>query len=282
MLFIWLCFALSVSLAQAQELPRSSQICEITQNIGLTKVKIKYNRPNIRGREVWGKLVPYEEVWRAGANEATSIEFEHDVQVGGQALKAGRYAIFVIPRKKTPWTVIFTDKPDVWGTDYDPKDKVLSFNVLPEKCYFCESLTYQFAHITENSANLVLAWEKLTISFSIVTDTKERALNNIETAIANAAEDEWQVYVRSARYYKDKQIDSEKAMQWAEKAIEINPEHFLAYWVKAELLAEKEDFHKAVEIAKTAISYGKQSKEGDFSYEVQILQQIANWERKVK
>jgi hypothetical protein len=145
------------------------------QRIGFTDVTIKYHRPRVKARDIWGGLVPYDEVWRAGANEATFIEFSGDVKINGNELPAGAYSFFAIPTEKE-WTLIFnnvTKRPDsdrdLWGTMYDSvKDQdALRLTVKPEAAPFQERLIYIFPNPSETSSDVTLWWEKLKISFTV-------------------------------------------------------------------------------------------------------------------
>lgn len=150
--------------------PRVSPMASVSQTIGeSTEITVTYNRPGVKGREIWGKLVPYDKVWRSGANEATTISFSDDVQIEGQALAAGTYALFTIPAKNE-WTVIFNKKADQWGAyDYDSKDDALRIKTTAETASNMEWLDYAFEQLDGASAVLALRWEKLKVPFRIET-----------------------------------------------------------------------------------------------------------------
>lgn len=150
--------------------PRVSPMASVSQTIGeSTEITVTYNRPGVKGREIWGKLVPYDKVWRSGANEATTISFSDDVQIEGQALAAGTYALFTIPAKNE-WTVIFNKKADQWDAyDYDSKDDALRIKTTAETASNMEWLDYAFEQLDGASAVLALRWEKLKVPFRIET-----------------------------------------------------------------------------------------------------------------
>ena len=158
---------------------RLSPNASVSQTIGFTKVTIDYCRPGVKGRKIWGGLVPYNKVWRAGANEATKFTFSKDVTINGHKLAAGSYAFFTIPTKDE-WTLIFNGFPDQWGLDYEKhKDKdVLKIKVKPVEHTFQERLEYNFSNMDvektgmKNSANVNLDWDKLRVSFKVVANTK--------------------------------------------------------------------------------------------------------------
>ena len=159
---------------------RVSPKASVSQTIGFTDVTISYSRPGVKGRKIWGGLVPYDKVWRAGANEATKITFSKDVAINGKKLAAGSYAFFAIPTQNE-WTLIFNKVADTWGAfSYDKnKDQdALKIKVKPEEHEFQEWLEYNFSNMDvqkagmNNSANVNLDWEKLRVSFKVEAETK--------------------------------------------------------------------------------------------------------------
>jgi hypothetical protein len=138
------------------------------QVVGFTEVKISYSRPAVKNREIWGKLVPYNTVWRAGANEATKVTFSSDVIIEGKSLKAGSYSFFTIPNKNE-WTIIFNKVADQWGAfQYNESEDALRIKVKPKKSnHFHEWLTYEITKTDDYSAIISLVWEKLKIEFKV-------------------------------------------------------------------------------------------------------------------
>ncbi len=146
---------------------RLSPKAEVMQQVGLTDVKISYGRPGVKGRTIWGKLVPYDAVWRAGANEATKITFSTDVVIEGKKLKKGSYSFFTIPGKKE-WTIIFNKVADQWGAfEYNESQDALRIKVKPEKGNWQEWLAYTISKVTDTSAIIRLEWEKLRVPFKV-------------------------------------------------------------------------------------------------------------------
>ncbi|PIY08905.1 MAG: hypothetical protein COZ18_09890 [Flexibacter sp. CG_4_10_14_3_um_filter_32_15] len=263
------------------ELPRKSSISTLIQEIGLTEFFVRYSRPSVKGRKkhIWGELVPYRKVWRAGANEATTIEFSSDVKINGKPLKKGKYAIFVIPQKKGDWTFIFNTAVDSWGKEaYNEANDVLRVNATVEKSKFQETLAYDFDKIVENEATFILRWECKLARITIQVNTVEEAKKNIAAAISKYPND-WQVLVRSAGYYKNEKIELRQALEWANQAIKLKNDHYLPYWVKSEILALESDYKGAVENAQKALEVGKD--DANFIYAQTIQAQIDNWLLKV-
>ncbi len=155
--------------AQKKEPPRLSPKAFVGQTIGYTDVKITYGTPGVKGRKIWGGLVPYGKVWRTGANEATTIEFSTDVMVNGHPVPKGKYALFTIPNPDE-WTIILNKVADQWGAfKYDPKEDLLRFKVKPVEHEFRERLMFSIDYKTPYSADVNIDWEKLRVSFTIDT-----------------------------------------------------------------------------------------------------------------
>jgi hypothetical protein len=146
----------------------------VKQTVGFTDVTIEYSRPGVKGRTIWGGLVPYDVVWRAGANEATKITFETDVKINGRKLKAGSYSFFAIPEKNN-WTLIFNKVSDQWGAfEYNETEDALRINVEPEKGdeFWQEWLAYSITKTSDNTAVIRLEWEKLKVPFAVEVETE--------------------------------------------------------------------------------------------------------------
>ncbi len=156
---------------------RISPKASITETIGITDVTISYSRPGVKGRKIWGDLVPYNKVWRAGANEATEIIFSGDVLINGKKLRAGSYGFFVIPREKN-WTIIFNKVADQWGAfEYNESEDALRLNVTPQTSNFHEWLDYTLENMVvnqhgKNSAVVCLNWDKIKVPFTVEADVK--------------------------------------------------------------------------------------------------------------
>lgn len=160
----------AICYSQNEKKVRISPKALVQQTVGFTDVKIEYSRPGVKGRTIWGGLVPYNVVWRAGANEATKITFTDDVTINGKKLKAGSYSFFAIPTKNN-WTLIFNKVADQWGAfEYNEAEDALRIEVTPEEGYWQEWLAYTFEKTSDNSAVIRLEWEKLKIPFNVEVD----------------------------------------------------------------------------------------------------------------
>jgi hypothetical protein len=161
-----------ITFAQNEEKVRISPKAMVRQFVGFTDVSIEYSRPGVKGREIWGGLVPYHVVWRAGANEATKITFSTDVKINGKKLKAGSYGFFTIPTKNN-WTLIFNKVADQWGAfEYNEAEDVLRIEVTPEEGDLQEWLAYTITKTLDNAATIKLEWEKLKIPFMVEVEIK--------------------------------------------------------------------------------------------------------------
>jgi len=249
----------NISYAQL-ELPRISQKASVMQKIGLMDVTINYSRPNVKNRVIWGELVPYNHVWRTGADEATTISVGEDVTLNGKKLSAGKYALFTIPTRNE-WTIVINSVSKQWGAfNYDSTKDVVKFNVKPVENRFFESMTIYFSDVTTHSAIINIAWEKIKVSFSIETDTDAKAYANIKNALGEAKNDDWVVYAASASYAVENDLHIDEAMEWIDKSISIKPTFFNNY-VKAKLLYKKNNFKEAQNYITKSRELGKNEKE---------------------
>jgi len=274
------CTLLSLNPLFAQELPQPSPSAEVKQRIGLTDVTINYSRPSVKGREIFGKLVPFGELWRTGANANTLITFSDDVKINGIAVKAGRYSFFTIPGK-TEWKVIINSSTDGWGDGkYDEKNNVFTATVKPGKGIFQESMRFTFEKLQPTHGSLVLAWAEVYIELKIDVDVDKKALANIEKAMAEATDkNKAGVYRNAAKYYLDNKLDLEKALTWINESIAAQ-EYWYTYWVKADIQHAKGDNAGAIASAKKAIELGEAgAKESGkpFGYKEKIEASIATY-----
>lgn len=156
----------SAAQERGSEEPRVSPNAAVSQTIGTTEVRITYGRPQVKGRTIFGELVPYGEVWRAGANEATTFSVSSDVTIEGESLSAGTYSFYTIPGKDQ-WTLIFNNAANQWGTNYDKSEDALRVKVTPESAPPREMLTFLFEDVTDTSGTGVLRWAEVRVPFEI-------------------------------------------------------------------------------------------------------------------
>ncbi len=265
--------AVSAEAQQPQvKLLRLSQYATVSQTVGVTDMTVYYHRPGVKGREIWNKLVPFGQVWRAGANNATTFEFSQDVTIGGTTLKAGKYEFFVIPAE-TEWTVIFNSAQDQWGAySYDSTKNVLKLNVTPEAIPNEEWLSYSFSDLTISSAKISMKWEKYSVSFTVTTNTEE-IVKKLETNYSSLAAQQAATF---ARYSFDNKSDWEKGMAAIDRAIAVTP-NFSNLSLKANLFAQKEQWSDAVKAGEEALKAGKAGNANTGTFE----KSVAGWKEKI-
>lgn len=207
--------------AEDLKFPRVSQGATVSQSIGLSKVVISYHRPGVKGRVIWGELVPYGQVWRAGANEATTIELSHDALVEGQKLPAGKYAFYAIPNKDE-WTFIFGKKSETWGAyEYNESEDMLRVKVKPAEAANAEWMQFGFDQLTEDSAFVYLHWEKVLVGFSIKFDTAELVKKGIEKDTEGSYRNMY-----AAANYNVEHDQYEKALEFVNVSVTVKK----SYW----------------------------------------------------
>jgi hypothetical protein len=213
--------------AQAVELrlPTVSQRAISTQRIGLTDITVNYCRPLVGGREIWGKAIPYGQVWRSGANENTTITFTDDVSVEGHGLPAGTYGLHTIPTADQ-WTIIFSKNSTSWGSfSYDEKEDALRVTVKPHAGEFVEALTYSFEDPKADSVAVTLRWAKLAVPFHVSADVNAIVLRSIQNQLRNTGGFTWAGYDEAANWLIDANQNLNQAMKWEDQSIQ-NEERF--------------------------------------------------------
>lgn len=217
-----LLLALPAAAQNIQNLPRQSPAASVSQRIGVSDVEIQYHRPAVANREVWGGLVPYGAVWRAGANDNTTITFSDPVKVEGEELPAGTYGLHMIPTTEE-WTVIFSKNATSWGSfTYDQAEDALRVTVRPEKAPFAEQLAYGFEDVTNHGAVAVLHWEELKVPFEITFDTHALAIAEIRRQLRHLPQYSWQGWTSAAGYLVANDIEHELALEWVERSVSMD------------------------------------------------------------
>jgi hypothetical protein len=226
-LLLLVLLAATPALAQAPRLtlPDASPHATVSQRVGLTDITIDYHRPAVGKRKIWGVLVPYDEPWRAGANENTTFTFSSPVTVGGKQLPAGTYGFHIIPTAKT-WTVAFSTVSTAWGSfSYDPKEDAVRFTATPTPAENEESLQYRFENPTETSTDVVLRWEKLQISFPITVDTKAVTMASIKGELRGLGRFFWQPWNNAATWCIKADCGNDQALAWVDHSISVQPSY---------------------------------------------------------
>ena len=273
-------FAVAVAVGMAGvaradlELPRPSPFAKVVQTVGLTDITVDYSSPGVKGRKIWGGVVPYDQMWRAGANQATKITFSRDVTVAGKPVPAGTYAFFVIPTKGA-WTVILNKKADQPGTgrDYKQADDLLRVQVSPQAAPFRERLAYLVTNFTDDKASLDLEWEKLRLPIAVGLGTAAQSLANVNAAIDGT----WRTYANAARFMLETKKDADTGMKYVDQSLALK-EDWYNVWIKAELQAAKGDYKDARVTGAHAYDLGKKSDQ--FFLEGEIKKTLEDWKKK--
>lgn len=216
------------------ELPDVSQLAVNKQRVGLTDITITYNRPLVNGRKVWGGIVPLGEVWRAGANQNTTIEFSDNVSVEGQPLPKGTYGLHMIPTADS-WTVIFSKMASAWGSyTYKQEEDALRVNVKPLPGEMKEALEFAFEDLTPSTAKITLRWEKIVVPFK-VSVSDETTVANVRNQMRGREQYEWDSLNQAAQFLVTKKINLDDALKWVDQSIQ-NEERFENLSTKADVL----------------------------------------------
>ncbi len=271
-----LVIAASMATAQTQlNLPRASPKATVMQTVGTTDITITYGRPATKDRKIFGAavtapqaqtvaatdrpLVPYGEVWRTGANEATTIAFSDPVTINGQPLAAGRYSLHTIPGADS-WTIIFNKVAEQWGSfQHDAKQDALRVQARPEAAPKREILTFNFPVLTDNSAVVALNWDTVRVPFTVGVEVNEKTLANARQAITAAKTDDWQTPFRAASFAFERNLAPDESLAWVEKSIVVR-ETYNNLALKASMMARRGNTAEARRLAERAIALGKAAK----------------------
>ena len=232
--------------------PRTSPRQSISQTVGDTTISIVYHRPNAKSREIWGKLVPFGEVWRTGANEATTFEVSNEVKINGQILPKGKYSLHTIPNKDE-WIIIFNKTSEQWGSfDYDMKQDALRVNVKPIAADFEETMSIEFKDVTDTTTQVAIEWEKLRVPFTVdVGDVSKRILTAVRRSMTTTP-------VQAANFVLTSKLTAnyQEALSWLDESLKMS-ESYGALVAKARLLAELGRKDEAIKTGEKAMQIGK-------------------------
>jgi tetratricopeptide (TPR) repeat protein len=282
-----LLFAGSTFFATAQtnlnlSLPRvPSPAATVSQTVGISSVSVKYSRPSVKGREIWGSLVPYgwnvqgfglgnSAPWRAGANENTVLHLSEAATIEGHQVPAGDYGLFFVINKDNTGEVILSKQYRSWRSFfYDPKYDEMRANITVKAAPFTELLTYDFQNVTRNSAELDLNWEKMQFPVKIEFDVDKIVMDNAAEELTSTAGFSWQGYANAANYALTNKLtgDYDQALKWADQAIAINS-NFTDLTVKSDLLEQMGKTAEAEQIRKDAVNIGTEVELNNYGYQL--------------
>ncbi|HEX3583768.1 MAG TPA: DUF2911 domain-containing protein [Thermoanaerobaculia bacterium] len=258
------------------KLPAVSQHAVVSQTVGLTDITITYSRPGVKGREIFGGLVPYGKVWRTGANQATQFAVTTDVEIEGKKLPAGTYSLHTIPGPSA-WTVIFNKDAGQWGSfSYDEAKDALRVTIKPEKAaHSAEWLEFHFPKISTDSATLMIRWADVAIPIRIDTNTTANVIASAKSAIAAAKADDWQTPYRAGTFALEngKMTD---AKEWSDAAVKKN-ENLSTLWLRARI--EQKEGHTAEAIKTADLALSKQTDKDNKDFVGEVKKQIAEWKK---
>ena len=270
--------SVSAQLVLPQQSPKSS----VMQTVGLTEITIDYSSPAVKGRAIWGELVPYDKVWRAGANSATKITFSKDVTINNVLVPKGSYSILMFP-DRIEWTVMINKDASVSAEAYNEEMNITKFKVLPYTLpsaavvtssasnMITERLTYSFSDFTNEMTKINMLWEKIRISFQVNVDTEKQSTENIERATNGI----WGIYNNAARYYFDKK-EYDKALGYANQSI-ASSDLWFNNWVKAQILSAKGLNSEAYTHAAKAKEIGDRLPAGNFFFKAEVEKALVDW-----
>ena len=243
------------------KVPAPSPSATVKQDFGLSSVEVSFSRPGVKGRKIFGDLVPYDKVWRTGANSPTLITFGDDVTIGGTKVPAGKYGLITIPGQQE-WTVIITKSTDVSGpSGYKEANDVVRVKVKPIELPFpVETFNILFDNIKPTSMDAIIMWDRTVVPFTITTDIDGKVTAQIDQLMKS----DKPPYFQAAMYYMETGKDLNKAVEWMDKAIQENPKAFWIYHNKANALAKQGKKKEAAEAAQKSIELAKEARNDDY------------------
>ena len=266
-IIVTLLLFVTVTVAQGQRLtmPEPSQDASITQRLGISDVTITYNSPGARGRKVFGGMIPYKAVWRAGANENTTISFSHDAIVEGQNIKAGTYGLYMVPGKEQ-FQILFSKFSKSWGSVLPTESEiVLKVSVSPKKIPFQEWLGFNFTDRSAKQLIAVLEWADVQVPFKIEFNTSQIIIENSIAELKGQAGFSGAGHMQLSAYCLQNNTHLDEALIWIEQSIARN-KSFSNLRVKADLLSKKGQATAAKKLMEEAFSLGSGGELNSFGY----------------
>lgn len=254
-------------LAQAPPLvlPVASPRAQVQQRVGLTDIEVTYHRPAMKGRKVWGGLVPFGKVWRAGADENTVIAFDTPIRVGGTTLPAGRYGLHMLPTATT-WTVMFSSQSNGWGSySYDPKEDVAKVTVTPVPAETTERLAYTFDDPSDQGVTLSLRWEQLRVPIPIEVDTKAVVVASLRNQVRGLGQFFPETWSAAAGWCARNDTDLDEALTWADRSLAMK-QTYVGLRTKAALLEKRGDATGAETLRAKALTIATEAEVNQTGY----------------
>jgi hypothetical protein len=263
--------------AEAQiKTPASSPLAKAEYTVGLTTVNLEYYRPGKKGRTIYGDLVPYDQIWRTGANKNSMVTFGDDVIINNKEVKAGTYAVFAKPGKSS-WDVYFYTDTDNWGTPEEwSEEKVAAHvNVAPQQVPVVETFTMSINDVTNDSGVLEIVWDNLRVPVMFKVPTDKKVMGNINQIMAGPSAGD---YYNAARYYREAGKDLNQALEWMNKSIGMGNDRFWILRQKSLIEADMGNYKAAIETAKMSLKKAEEA--GNADYVKMNNDSIAEWSKK--
>lgn len=271
-----LCFLFCCTSMYSQRLktPTLSPYTKISQEVGLTEVILEYSRPSAKGRTVFGDLVPFDKMWRTGANASTKITITESAKIANNPLTAGTYAIYTIPGEDK-WTVIIhanTKMRSIAGDAYKPENDVFRFEVKPRRVSdFVETFTFQFAELRSNAVNLELLWENTSVSIPIAFDVDKQIANQMKEFMKDPDAIPHRTYFEAAQYYINNNKSQAEALGFINSALKSSPENFRYGLLKSKIQARSGDIAAAMKTVNLAHGWAKKAKNSNYIEQTDIF-----------
>lgn len=261
------------AVAQSLEVPAPSVKAKVEQRVGITDFAVEYSSPAVRERKIWGGLVPFDKVWRTGANASTKLTASRDFTFGETAVPKGTYSVFTIPGASS-WTVILNKDADAGTGEYDPKNDAARATVNPATSGARERMTFLFSDTTDGSTRLDLEWERLRVSVPIKVDTQAQVRAGIDKTIA----DSWRPHYQSGRYLVETDGDLDVALQYLDTSIGIKSTWWNNWW-RAQALAKKGRTAEAVAAGEKALQIGKGDETFEQFFKADVQKTVDGWKK---
>lgn len=279
------CFCLSAALATAQKSVQASPSASVSQVVGLTKITVDYASPGVKGRKVWGDLVPYAQAWRAGANSPTKLSFDSEVRIGGVDVPAGSYSLFLTPNAEGEWVFhlngkgksVFDYQRQDGSMDQDKvlADDIATVKVKPLQGAFRERLSYEIEMVDEQQARIFLNWDQVRVPLDIALPTAKLKEQSVVESLKES-EKAWRTYMNAAQFYAA--TDKAKAMELIDKSVALRPAYFWNQWVKAGMLQQQGQVDAALDLLTKALKDGQTAPDGAFNFfKAQMEKDLSAW-----
>jgi len=278
LLFISILFLSVTAFGQRLQTPTLSPFSKTTQQVGLTEIGLEYARPSAKGRTVFGKLVPFNKMWRTGANASTKIILSEAVKVGGNALDKGTYALYTVPNKDS-WTIIIhsnTKMRSIAGDVYKPEFDLFKFDVASIKSdTYIETFTIGFADITSTSFNLQLSWENTIVNIPFEVEVDSKIENQVSEMMKDSEAIPHRTYFEIAQYYLNNGKDLNTTLNHINSALEKSPKNFRYGLLKSKILFKKGEVNSALKVVSQANKWATEAKNSNY------IEQTATYKKSI-